>query len=246
MGKKELFGIETSVWLENIILSIIVIGGLKFGYINLLIFPIGIYLSFRKDIKYSFYMLLFLLPSEMVIKLSTDSTSLFTYLMIVISIIAIGRKRVIDRKIFLSIMVVFVYLFLGVGSNYTTMIKMVVGLFLFYILVQEYEIKDVNCYIMSFCLGLAFSCLLGMYKTTMPEIGRFFSDFNFEYIGGTSRSRFSGLYLDPNFFSISAIIGIYLLLISMIELNGPKLLSSILMLAFFYFGSSIFGFFAAR
>lgn len=174
--------------------------------------------------EYCFYQLFFTLPFSMIYKLSPDSTSLFTYVMLVVGAVFIFRQKSFEKNFIGSLAVTAVYLIIGMGDNYTTTVKMILGFCLFYIFVKRISPADFKNHIMAFTLGMIGSSCIGLLKGNWSRIDAYYSDMNSIYIGGVASFRFSGLYLDPNYYSISAIFAISLCIMLFISKRGNRML----------------------
>ena len=174
--------------------------------------------------EYCFYQLLFTLPFSLIYKLSPASTSLFTYAMLAVGTVLIFRQRSFERKFIGSLALTAMYLIIGMGDNYTKTFKMILGFFLFYIFVKRILPADFKNHIMAFALGMIGSSCIGLLKGNWPRIDAYFSDMNSIYIRGVEAFRFSGLYLDPNYYSVSAIFAITLCIMLFISKRGNRIL----------------------
>ena len=235
-SKNNFCGIDRKMWCYSVIVYLCICLGLRSIVFYLVGIAFGIYLLITKDMMYTFCYLLFLLPFEMIFKITPASTSLFTYFMLIAVIIMSVRFRYIKSKMVKIILVFTCYLFIGMGDNYTDLIKMAAGLMLLYFFVISYDQIQFKNYTVAFSLGLLGSCFIGNYKTSISTIGRYFSDWNREYIGGVVTYRFSGLYMDPNYFSISVILAIYLCMLLFVKKKVPRILSGILIGGLSFYG----------
>jgi hypothetical protein len=96
--------------------------------------------------------------------------------------------------------------------------------------------SDFKNYIIAYAFGLLGSSIIGLFKTDMHLIGQYFTDFNREVIGGISIYRFSGLQLDPNYYSIGILLVLYALILLFIKKNVSRILLLPLMVSITYFG----------
>lgn len=184
-----------------------------------------------------FCSLLIMLPYSMVFKLSVNSTSLFTYFML-FSIVIIGvRFRTVNAKILIMWTLLMLFSLVGVGSSYSLWIKLGAATILFYGFAKTAEIEDAKNYAASYGLGMIGSSIIGLDKVTNPAISRFFSDLNQEYVAGEATFRFSGLYMDPNFFSVGVVLVVLLSVLLIVRKQAPKWLFLPMIAALIYFGS---------
>ena len=182
--------------------------------ISILIFAVNIISLLFLSYTEIFCELFFLFPFMMVYKMSPSSTSLFTYLMMGSVFFLYIRYRVRIKIHFLVLFLIFLfYLLAGSTNNITGCIKLLFGLLLVYFFVMHIQREYFAIIILYMSLGTFFSALIGLRKNSWPALRSFYSDLNAEYINGTRTHRFSGLYQDPNYFSIIIIICILCLLI---------------------------------
>lgn len=186
--------------------------------------------------EYCFYQLLFILPFSMIYKLSPTSTSLFTYAMLAVGAVFIFRQWRFERGFIVLLAVTAMYLIIGMGDNYTTAVKMILGLCLFYIFVKRISPTDFKNHMMAFALGMLGSSCIGLLKGSWSRIDAYYSDLNSIYIGSVKSFRFSGLYLDPNYYSVSAIFAILLCIMLFISKRGNRILLGAIIGALTVFG----------
>lgn len=181
------------------------------GYVFLLIAMFTILISAISNTKNAYYHLLFLLPYSVIFKLSPTSTSLFTYLMIATGAILLFRKKYVKPMPIITIMIFVVYAILGMGNNYTTVLKMIAGLLLLYIFVNTVEKDDFKNQIMAYGLGTLGSSVIGLFKSDWNRLLAYFSDIDYVLVDGEFSARFSGLNYDPNYYAVGVVIVIFLL-----------------------------------
>lgn len=205
-------------------------------YFMVLIAAFTVATALLGKIEYSFYQLFFTLPFSMIYKLSPASTSLFTYAMLAVGAVFIFRQWSFERDFIVLLAVTAMYLIIGMGDNYTTAVKMILGLCLFYIFVKRMVPSDFKNHIMAFALGMLGSSCIGLLKGNWPRIDAYYSDMNSIYIGSVKSLRFTGLYLDPNYYSVSAIFAIVLCIMLFISKKGNRLLLGAVIGALTVFG----------
>jgi len=238
MNKKsqELLGVDKIIYLQSILLFILAIASIYFKPFLLIIIMITVYTLIFSDVKNSYFQLFFLLPFSMVLKFSPETPSLFTYLMFFSSIVIFIRIRHVKEFFVLFIIFLIIYILLGVGDSYELLLKLISGLILLYAFTRVSKESDFKNYIIAYAFGLLGSSIIGLFKTDMHLIGQYFTDFNREVIGGISIYRFSGLQLDPNYYSIGILLVLYALILLFIKKNVSRILLLPLMVSITYFG----------
>lgn len=205
--------------------------------VSLLVFSLNILSIFVLNTTELYCELFFLFPYTMIYKYSIASTSLFTYLTLVFMIVFLYKKNFrIHRNFVLCFAILSVYLVIGVGNNFTDLIKLlsmsvIAGLFTS--LINRRNFSNIVLYV---CLGTVTSSLIGLRKASWPALASFFTNLKSEYINGVETYRFTGLYMDPNYFSILVIICLISLLTFAFKKEIKSVTAIILSIALVYFG----------
>lgn len=234
---KEFLGFSRSMLFQCILLYIGIWGGLLVSnYVFLVMAGCTVLVSLFSRIDTTYYHLFFLLPFSAIFKLSPESTSLFAYLMIVTgAVLSIRRRSVHAVPVVLAIMFV-TYAIIGMGGNYTTVVKMVSGIILLNVFVTSVTPANFKNHIMSFGLGVLGSSIIGTMKDTWDRLTVYFTDIDYVFLDGVRSLRFSGLNYDPNYYSIAVIIAVFLCLRLFFNNEGNKLLLGSLIATMIVFG----------
>lgn len=235
--KREFLSFNRSMLAQCILLFIGICAGLWISeYCLLFVAGITVCTAAFGKIKSAFYQLFFCLPFTMIYKLSPESTSLFVYTMLAAGVILTIKTYRFEKMPLFFIAVFGIYICFGMGSNIATVIKMIMGLMLFFIFVKKTDSEDFKNHIMSFSLGLLGSSCIGLLKGSWPRLDMYFSDMNIIYVGKEQLLRFSGLYLDPNYYSISVIVALTLCLMLFCYKKGNRALLGTMIIALSIFG----------
>lgn len=194
--------------------------------------------------------LMFLLPFTMIYKLNPASTSLFTYLTLVTAIRLLVAKPKISMTHLSMLFFVAFYFLLRMGTAFTDYIKLISNLLLLECFTLFVKRENFSKIILSLAFGIIASSIIGLRKTTWPALSAFFSSMKAEYINGEEVARFTGLYLDPNYYSIIVIICIFgiLLFTYLKEINGKlgmAIVITIIIFGFMTYSRSLYLCFAA-
>lgn len=209
--EKEIFSFSRSMLFQCALLFVGICAGLWInGYCLVLVAGITIFTAIFTKPKNVYYQLLFCLPFTMIYKLSPSSTSLFAYVMLAVGVILIFKIRSFGILQLLLILLFTIYIVIGMGNNATTVIKMVIGLILFYIFTKKIKPRDFKNQVFAFTLGMLGSSCIGLLKGSWHRLDMYYSDMNTIYIDGIESQRFTGLYLDPNYYSVSVIFALTL------------------------------------
>lgn len=235
--KKEILGFSKTMFWQCIILFLGICGGLwinKYIYILTALFTVLRYCA--KDINNIYYHLLFSFSFTVIYKLSPSSTSFFAYLMIIAGIVMIVRIRNFNALQLVFIFLFSAYLYAGKGSSYTTVLKMIMGIILFYFFVKTVEEKDFKNHIMAYSLGVLGSSIIGTFRRSLPQLAAYFKSEYSIYSGTDLAYRFTGLNYDPNFYSMTVVFAIVLCLMLLINKTGNKVLLWSLFISLIVFG----------
>lgn len=178
----------------------------------------------------------FLLPFSMIFKASPASSSLFTYLVIIVAFIAMAKTRKMEVEVFVLVMLLAIYLWFSTGDGVTTYLKLLFNVFFFYGFITNVRQEDFHKIVLALSIGTIISGFIGLQKQTNPSIASFFDVIKTEYIDGVSTVRFSGLYRDPNYFSILIIACLFGIAVYMLKKEIPKIQGLIITIALGVFG----------
>lgn len=234
---KEFLSFSSSMLLQCLVLYAGICAGLWINiYFFIAVAAFTVLSALCGKINNVYYHLLFCLPFTLIYKFSPSDTSFFAYLMLIVGIVAVIKARRMRAQELFLILIFTLYVVLGMGFNVTLIVKMIMGLALLYTFVRVIEPDDFKNQIMAFSLGMVGSSFIGLLKDTWPRLTEYFSDLNQMYVGDTKIYRFSGLYLDPNYFSISAIFAIALCMMLFLSKNGNRILLLTIMVTMSVFG----------
>ena len=219
---------KKAVFKEKIILccvlySAMFVLSLVWGYFVYLCFGLGLLSLILLKNKEGFGFLLYIFPTAPVLRMQIGKTSLFTILEIFFLFVIVFRRRKVDSKLILFLFLFFLELILPLPD-----LKEIVKLFdivlIYYFFIEEYSPNLFSYYKTAFIGGMLFSTIIGFVKTKIPRMLSFFPKLETETILGDVKTRFSGLFDDPNYFSVPIILCIYLCLISLFYEKNNKLL----------------------
>ncbi len=163
--------------------------------------------------QYSLAILFFLLPFASLIKITPNSQSLFTYLCLFCVMWNIIKSRSFDKNFFGAFLIFCLYLLLGAFNNLnlSRLIKFLSNIFIIY---YALKLKDENNYyriFLFFILGMIASSLLAVLDV-IPNLTEYIAEIDL-WRPNNSLERFTGLYPDPNYYSVNLIISLCLIAI---------------------------------
>lgn len=234
---KEIFGFSKIMLLQCVLLYIGIWGGLLFSpYIFIAVAGYTLLVAIVSKTDNAYYHLFFLLPFTVIFKLTPEGTSVFAYLMIVTAVILMLRRKRVHATPIALIALFSVYAMIGMKSNYTTVGKMIAGLFLLYVFVASVSPENFKNHILAYSLGLLGSSIIGTMKESWENVAIYFTDMDYVLVNGLRTLRFTGLNYDPNYYSIGIIIAIFLCMRLFFQKEGNRVLLGILIASLIVFG----------
>lgn len=176
---------------------------------------IGLIFIMFLSVREIYMFLLFFFSFGVVFKANSNSTSFFTYMEFLAIAIIIYKYRKISRKAFVVLLLLSAYILLVSAdiSAITNTVKIIVGLLLFYYFTVAYEEKDSGYYLSFYIVGIVLSSFIGFFKDSLPRLWSMYTELDYVWIGTNHVMRFSGIFQDPNYFSIAIILCLFTLLI---------------------------------
>ncbi len=185
------------------VFSVLIIGGLYYRFLMYVAFGfIFVYLCFLSPEK-SIEVLFFIISFESVFKFSRNSTSLFTFLQVVPILKILIRKENIQLSKYClgSLIALLVYSVLFLYSGLLPLARMVLGLTLMTVILQGDVINRISSkrIVMFYSAGIIVSSVLAI--TNMDAVKPYVSDVIVRLSDGSALTRFSGLYMNANWYS---------------------------------------------
>ncbi len=170
----------------------------------------ALYIVFTDD-KSQVYLLFFtLMPVATVFKLAPGSTSLFTYLQLLFLVTLLIKHGLKVRRKFLCVYTIYVlYVCIGMGTSISEGIKQITIPLIVYFCFQTLQSHRVKDYVTGYSLGVLISSIAGYFRSSIPNMTSFVTAKTERIAGGTYSdriSRFSGLWGDPNYYSVNLLL----------------------------------------
>ena len=160
----------------------------------------------------TFYILFFIMPFGLIYKYPGVTLSFLTLIEIVMIFVVMMRHKRINAVLLLLLMVVSLYFFMRMNTYYMAIPKLLVTYLTVTVFIKSYENESIKKYTDFFIWGLILSSIVGVFKESIPSLLSYYSDMNYDYIEGERTLRFSGLFNDPNYYSIALISAMVLLI----------------------------------
>lgn len=202
-----------SLMLKVILGFALVVAGVAFRPIMYLaaLFFVAVILI-EKNPRYIASMMFAWLSISPIFKFSVGGTSFFTYLelLVIIKLLIINRK--LEVKFFAALALYSAYMMIGMGNEYTDLIKAICVPMLIYFFFKDMSYLSLKSCTFYYIVGIVISSVIGLAKAFIPNMTAFVNYKNVR-MGQSASSiifadRFSGLWTDPNYFSIHLIIAI--------------------------------------
>jgi len=158
-----------------------------------------------------FRWLLFAFPFAVVFKMEPDSSSFFTYLeLLAVFLICVRAWRKLLAPVVLAVLgVLALEMAAGIHSlqGVVTILKAINGLLLLYFFAKTCDPSEACSYFWPYIAGMLSSSVLGMFKLKIPRfLAMYYGEVDYVRVGSKQIMRFEGIFNDPNYFSISAIL----------------------------------------
>lgn len=208
-------------YLPEIVTIIIILGSIFLSFFiepaTAIGFVVGAYyMLFGTDIG-CYSLLLFLFPYAEIFDINLIPTSLFTLL----EIAFVGRKFLLDAingkayniSIYLYIFYCAVVSLFTKNFSVIELIKQAMNFLLCYFFITDYKEERMEEYVVFYCMGNMTSAIMGLWKESIPGfILTYDRDLVYEWINGVRTLRFSATFNDPNFYTISVITSLGLII----------------------------------
>lgn len=168
-----------------------------------------------------FSVLLFLFSFAAVFKPASGSTSFFTYLELVAILRLLVTRKTTDG-VFLVIILLLTAEVILCCSSVIVLAKLLIVQVLYYLFTVSYQAEYGERYFWFFFSGLVCSTTIGIFKEQIPRLLSLYEDLNYERISGELHLRFSGMFGDPNYFSIPIILCIVVFFAAVFQQKKPN------------------------
>ena len=197
-----------TILLKVVIGMILIVGGVVFRplmYVAAIYTAAIVFLSKSDaDIISIAFSLLSLSP---IFKFSPNSSSVFTYLEILIVIKLLISNRKIEAKFLVGIVLFIIYVLAGANFDISTTIKTIMMPIILYLICRNMNYEKLTVVSGYYIIGVFVGSVLGVCRAWIPNLNSFISYKSVhlsmvEGRGFETAVRFSGLWGDPNYYSI--------------------------------------------
>lgn len=229
-------------WLGALAIMAFVILGTHSSIFSLAAFALTAAQLVFGDEEYSWKLCFFLFSFSTIFKLSPNSTSLFTYLMLLFDIVLFINRRTLPPLwiLFAIYMVAVPYISLEFSSfHLLKWIKLLCGLLMMLYFFDRDSIGDADELFLYFIAGVILASLTYYLDSGFFRISRYKYEVGIYYAGMSEEEanlrRFAGLYNDPNYYSVNVIISMCLAVFLLHRRKIPMPLFALIMALCFYF-----------
>ena len=189
------------------------IAGLFFELVSYLAFLLAILGVVILSEEESLCFLMFMMPFATIFKAAPDAQSFFTYIVIFYVAWSFLKKQKMNKSFFLSFVTLLTFLVaqMCISINFLRMIKFLVNILLIYFAINTSRTEGNKKVYIYYIMGIALSSILPTLNV-IPNLNKYVSTtlLGFAYEGV---ERFSGLYSDPNYYSVNVIICLCLIVV---------------------------------
>lgn len=197
--------------LTIVILTISILLGTVYVIFSLFALGMLVLLIALKSEKYNLCILFYIMSIASIFKASPASTSFFTYIELVFVGWHLLRQKWKVSRLEFGAIAFTGYLIVGqcLAAKFDILatIKLIANVLILIIAMEKQWEEDRHRLLGSYVLGVAASSLIALFGTLYLPISNFVSTKS-QRVGIEVVSRFSGLYADPNYFSVNLIIAL--------------------------------------
>lgn len=179
-----------------------------FSYLSFIV--LAAYIVFSSN-ETAFSVMAFFMPFANIIKPSVNTTSLFTYLTIILVIKLLITCKVVKVSFFVAWGFLFVIQIMGCFGNIPVLIKQSMILLLIYGYFNSCK-RIKKEFTVSLAVGLSLSCIIASFSSFIPGLSSYMSNIK-AYEISVDVLRFTGLYSDPNYLSLTIVLALTALII---------------------------------
>lgn len=157
--------------------------------------------------------LFFLLPFASIMKISPGAQSIFTYICLFFVILNVTKQKDLGRNFFFVFLLLFIYLLTSsfTAFNVSRIVKFLVNLILIYFSFSLCKIRQYFTVFGFFIAGVIISSFTAL-SEIIPNLSLYIREVDL-WTPNTSLERFTGLYGDPNYYSVNVIISLCLIVL---------------------------------
>ncbi len=181
-----------------------------------------------------FLFLFFLLPFAYIFKLSAGSSSLFTYLQLVVVARFVLTQRRWNAPFTVAFLLFFGFLFAGSFFKITVLLKQaLMPLLIYFFFLYPPKLKHVTLH---YTAAMTITSIVALFKDLIPNMSMFLK-YDPIYELGNDTVRFAGFNTDPNYYSFALILCLVGILVLYTHKEIGGLIAFPVLVVFAYFGA---------
>lgn len=189
----------------------LIIAGVVFRPIVILTFILMAIFVIKENKKdYVFAMLFFCMPFASAFKISANSASLFTFFQLLVVMKFVFCNK-IKRKFLIIFFVYAIYLIVGGWGAFLEIVKQISYPLLFYFCMNDKVLKRADWCAGWYCKGIIISSFVGIFNDYIPNMNTIVNEKVTRVAYEVYINRFSGLFGDPNYYSVNLMLAFVLL-----------------------------------
>lgn len=199
--------------IKIIVLMVLIVAGVAVRPIMLAAFIFGAYIimACQNEVEIS-AILIALLNVSMIYKMSPGSTSLYTYIELLAIVKYFFMAPYFDSNFIAPWLLYVIYLFIGSGMQIVSLIKVAIVPLLLYYMARKLDYENLKKLAFFYIIGVIAGSVIGLASDSLPHMNAYVMHKEV-YLGYTddgfiSSRRFSGLWGDPNYYTIHLILSI--------------------------------------
>lgn len=201
-------------WASACTIAILILLGTYHVIFSMAAFGVSIVYLLRHNNNDALIMMFFLLSLAPIFKLDPAGSSLFTYLELGLLVFLYLRRKSISVTELLRLLL-FAFYILGVQLlcdkvDFTNSIKMIVNIAMLF-LISHMSSVNMKKLFLSYVAGVLCGSFFRLLDSQLFNISQYTKQNEIGFGGGIVITRFSGLYPDPNYYAITIIISLCLI-----------------------------------
>ena len=197
---------------KKYLLAAILLLGIVLG----VIFPILSYVTFlgftlyilaEGDETWLFMLILLVFPLAYIFKASPESTSLFTYILLVFQLKLLFTHK-INRRFFYVWIVFLCFCLTGILNSPTDVLKQAMIPMFLYFFLNEDVIERKNLFLKIYIFSILLASIIGYFAEYIPNLLNYISFKTTNDGVGGIYYRFSGVWGDPNYYTVNLILAL--------------------------------------
>ncbi|MEQ2413917.1 O-antigen ligase family protein [Blautia acetigignens] len=223
-------------WIPSIIVGGLILLGTHSNVFSILAFLMIAYIVLFREPEYALKQMVFVLPLANIFKMGPGSQSFFTYIVLLYVIAFIFRLKKMNATVMLFIIYILMLEIVMDAISIPKTFKFVGGLLMLYYVFSEVDLEiSHEAVFKRYILGVITASCIARLNSSYFNIARYLSvqELGTRY-GYGEMTRFTGLDTDPNYYAVSIIVSLCLIVL-LYHRNEIKAVPAVVQAAFLIF-----------